>query len=131
MIRTAGKALAFVGLLIVAVPSGAACTATDCEPLESSAMETIIGAWCDRYIACDASRGTKPDCVAKVTASFPAPDESGCASDCKDDNGCSGRSSCKSGKVDDCATQSRAMACVDQIKGPLYAFPSFCDSCFR
>lgn len=50
-------ALGGVVALLAAVPAGTACELSECNPMKDRAAESMIAAWCDRYVACDASRG--------------------------------------------------------------------------
>lgn len=118
--------------VFVGVAATPACDkVSSCNPMKAGAAEAIVAAWCERYVGCDASRGTVADCRAKRLAALPAQNESGCASDCAADDGCFARSSCSSDKVNECAQKTRAMACAEQVEGALVKYPDFCDNCFR
>ena len=123
--------LALVGGLLVVLAPQAGCTDALglCKPTSSAAGASIITAWCQRYIQCDAKRGTLDDCVSTRTSVGQVPSSDGCAATCSEDVDCH-RSSCDQAKIDQCKADSQAMKCEDQVSNMIVRFPSFCDSCF-
>ncbi len=125
--------LLVVGLLLVLAPTTGACDAVDklCHPTTQSAGTSILTAWCERWVACDASRGAVRDCVTARMNEAYVRDETGCAGTCSEDGDFCARSSCDEDRVSECVTKTKAVACTELTDGKVYRYPDFCDSCFR
>lgn len=127
-------------VVIVALVAGCVSvlsTQTGCDSLATchsttrSAGESIITAWCQRYVECDPKRGTVDDCVANRISIGQVPTADGCGQTCAEDDSTCRRSSCDDAKIDKCKTDSRAMKCDEQASNMLVRFPLGCDSCFN
>lgn len=115
--------------LLLAAAHGCSSDLSTCKPTSRSAGTTILTAWCQRYVECDATRGTVDACVATRLGVGQVPNEDGCAGTCSEDVDCH-RSTCSRDRIDACKQDSLAMKCEDQVNGPLVEFPSGCDTCF-
>lgn len=129
-LRSAGTALAVVGLVLLVTD----CKALDadlCHPTVSAAATDITTAWCTRWTACDAKRGSVAACVADQRSRFYVDDADGCASSCADDTSTCKRSTCKSDRIEACKRAVSEMKCEEQDDGQLLRYADFCDSCFK
>jgi hypothetical protein len=118
--------------VVILVPTSGGCDDPlgGCRSTSMQAADRIITAWCERWIACDTTRGTVAECKGQRMGTSAVSDETGCASDCSRDDFCS-RSSCKDERIAECADLARAMGCSEMMRGAVVSYPDFCDSCFR
>ncbi len=128
-----GVPLALAAALTIAiVPASSGCDDPlgGCRSTSTQAADRIINAWCERWVACDTTRGTVADCKTQRIGTAAVSDETGCASDCSRDSFCA-RSTCTEERIVQCEDLSRAMVCGEMSKGAVVSYPDVCDSCFR
>lgn len=124
---------ATITLALGAIPAASGCDVEAlCDATKQDAADSIVGAWCARFVACGHG-GSEGDCVAARLSAYSVPGESGCGASCSEDTSDCKRSTCRPSRVEDCRAKSEAMACAEMVDqgGSLLRFPDFCDSCFR